>query len=286
MGLSCGGGPTLPGLGKIELEQLCSDVGRCEARGDDAVSTLKGRKARPIFLAETQGPESYLGKVAPERKAESVLKTCGSDIGKSDWLESGPTLRVVELTSDGKKSLKEALKAHLARQLLERPALLEGQEANLESIVDSATGSAGLQKVSMVSQTYWLKDAAFEKRVAQCGEEESENIIYSLTLLQMSDLSRKELESKLYTGLGAKLLADAKSDSVPAPQEPSEAAPSEALDDASAPAAAQVSSAGGEAAAADPMVARRAALTELSFAAVRALANELRLIAAFGYDAK
>ena len=275
--MHCGGGPTLPGLGTVKVEHLCADPSRCDARGDKAVATLQGGGATPIFLAEKQGPEHYLGKVAPERNARSVLKTCGGDVVRDDWFESGQTVRVVELTSDGKRSLREALKAHLAQELLAHPALLAGNEAKLESIVDGAATGASLQKVSMVSQTYWLSDAAFERRVAQCGEEEQENIVYSLTLLSLSELSRKELEAKLYAGLSAKLAYAG-----PAP----EAAPAPAA--VHDPEATPAAEAPLEAAVAplDPMVAHKLALQERAFATVRALANELRMIAAFGYDEK
>lgn len=292
MGLSCGGGPTLPGLGRVDVAALCGDAARCDARGDEAKSTLTGRKARPVFLAATQGPESYLGKVAPERNAASVLKTCGSDIVKSDWVESGPTLRVLELSSEGKKSLREALKTHLAAKLLAQPKLLATQkDASVEALVDAAASGASLQKVGMVSQTYWLTNAAFERRVAQCGEEDYENIIYSLTLLQMSELSHKELESRLYAGLAAKLGPAPALTSGQAEQEPVALdGESEEAVVGSAPAAEPSDTMEGEpsdtmeAAPSDPAAAHEALLRELAFGAVRALANELRIIAAFGYD--
>jgi hypothetical protein len=283
MGSCGGGGPTLHGLGKVELAQLCSDVSRCEARGDKAISTLNGRSARPIFLADKQGPSSYLGKVAPDRKAASVLKTCGGDVVRDDWLESGQTVRVLELTSDGKKSLRDAIKAHLGQELLAHPALLEGRESQLETIVEQASSGASLKRVSMVSQTYWLTDSAFEKRVGQCGEEEHENIIYSLTLLQLSEFSRKELESKIFDALAAKL------------SEPAPAAEGSAVTGAASAVAEEAGSAPSDGAPPeplepsptpppDPRLARRMALQERAFGAVRALASELRLIAALGYD--
>lgn len=278
LGLSCGG-PALPGLGKIKLEQLCNDPARCDAHGDATVSTLKGRKARPVFLAAKQGPESYLGKVAPDRRAESVLKTCGGDVVRDDWLESVKTVRTVELTSDGKKSLRAALRAHLAQELLDHPELLAGQSAGVDAVVDAATNGISLQRVSMVSQTYWLSDSAFERRVGQCGEEEYENIIYSLTLLQLSDLTRQELEAKLEAGLVQKLgtsPATALSDAPP----DVEASGGELPEDESAAS----DSATAESPRSTPD--RAAVLHERAFSAVQALASELRLIAAFGYDEK
>lgn len=274
MGLNCGG-PQLPGLGSIKVEQLCGqgDVKRCDARGDHAVSTIAGRKASPIFLAAKQGPASYLGKVAPERNAGSVLKTCGAEVVRDDWLASEPTIRVVELESDGKKSLRDSVKGHIAQELFARPALLTGHESQVESIVEAVAQAASLQKVSMVSQTYWLTDSAFEKRVAQCGEEEYENIVYSLTLLQLSELSRKELEAKVYGALLSKL------GTTQAAIEP--AAPGAADEGA---AAAVEASAGGEAEATNEAPTHPRALLDCASSAVGALANELRLIAAFGYD--
>lgn len=274
MGLNCGG-PQLPGLGSIKVEQLCGrgDVKRCDARGDVAVSTIAGRKASPIFLAAKQGPASYLGKVAPARNARSVLKTCGAEVVRDDWLASEPTIRVVELEGDGKKSLRDSIKGHIAQELFARPALLAGHETQVESIIEAVAQSAGLQKVSMVSQTYWLTDSAFEKRVAQCGEEEYDNIVYSLTLLQLSELSRKELEAKVYGALLSKLGA------TDAAAEPT--APGVAEDGA---AAAVEPSAGGETEPAEEAPTSPRALLDCASSAVGALANELRLIAAFGYD--
>lgn len=275
MGLHCGG-PQLPGLGSIKVEQLCGrgDVKRCDARGDHAVSTIAGGKASPIYLAAKQGPASYLGKVAPERNARSVLKTCGAEVVRDDWLASEPTIRVVELESDGKKSLRESIKGHIAQELFARPALLTGHEAQVESIVEAVAQAASLQKVSMVSQTYWLTDSAFEKRVAQCGEEEYDDIVYSLTLLQLSELSRKELEAKVYGALLSKLGA------TEAPADP--AAPSDAEDGAEEAEA----TAGGETGSDGEAPTSPRALLDCASSAVGALANELRLIAAFGYDEK
>jgi len=260
---ACGGSATrLRGLGKVSTKSLCSDVARCEVRGDEAVSTVKGGKTSPIYLAEHQGPESYLGKVAPERQARSVLKTCGGDVGRNDWLETGPTVRVVELGGDGKAELRAMLRAQLGNALLARPRLVEDAPVSIDAVVESASARAGVARVTLVSQTYWLKDAAFEKRVGQCGEEELPNIIYSFTLIRLSDLTQKELESKLLAGLVEKLA-------------PELAAGGDDGDDGGrgeSPEAAQEST------------AQRGLLKEVAFDAVRGLSNELRLIAAFGFD--
>ncbi|MEY4509601.1 MAG: hypothetical protein RLZZ450_1723 [Pseudomonadota bacterium] len=152
--LSCSGETRLPSLGAVKPEQLCSEIARCDVRGDEAVSTLSGRNTTPIHLADGQGPESYLGKVAPKRKANSVLKTCGGDVAHDDWLETGPAARTVELSDQGKQQLRASLKAHLAQQLLAHPQVLEGQTGSIDALVESASQGLGLQKVGLLSQTY------------------------------------------------------------------------------------------------------------------------------------
>jgi len=277
--LSCQGPTRLPSLGVVKPEQLCSDVKRCDVRGDQAVSTLTASKQPPIHLAEHQGPESYLGKVAPKRNGNSALKTCGGDVTHADWLETGPASRTVELAEQGKQQLRAALKTHLGQQLLEHPQALEGQTASIDAVVDAASQGLGLSRVGLLSQTYWLTDAAFERRVGQCGEEEYKNVIYSLTLLRLSDLTRKELEAKLLAGLTAKLPgpgqdkveADAGADAlVPAAAEAAPSAPVADASDGGIPV--------------DSVAAHQALLRELSYGAVQSLAAELRTIAALGFD--
>lgn len=274
--LSCSGETRLPSLGAVEPEQLCSEIKRCDVRGDEAVSTLRG-KTTPIHLADGQGPESYLGKVAPKRKANSVLKTCGGDVTHDDWLETGPAARTVVLSDQGKQQLRASLKAHLAQQLLAHPQVLEGQTSGIDALVESATQGLGLQKVGLLSQTYWLKDAAFERRVGQCGEEEYKDIIYSLTMLRLSDLTQKELETKLLANLEAKLPYLDPSKKHDAGVE-AEATTPEVAAPASAP------SEGDAGAPVDPAEAHKALLVELGYGAVKALASELRTIAALGFD--
>jgi hypothetical protein len=273
LGLSCGGGNTnLPSLGSVPPSSLCDDVKRCDVRGDQAVITLA---KSPIHLAEKQGPESYLGKVAPKRVANSVLKTCGGDVARTDWLETGPTAHAVKLSDNGKQQLRASLKNFLAQQLLAHPDLLEGKEVTLESAIEAGSQGVAPQEVNLVSQTYWLTDSAFERRVGQCGEEDYADIIYSLTLLQLSDLTRREIESKLLNNLTAKLTPKAA-----APEVPAEGEAAEALE-ASAPDAGLAS-----ASAASEGAAQHAQLKELAFGTVKALAGELRTIAAFGFDEK
>jgi hypothetical protein len=276
--LSCQRPTSLPSLGVVKPEQLCSDVKRCDVRGDEAVSTISGSKQPPIHLAEHQGPESYLGKVAPKRNGNSALKTCGGDVSHDDWLETGPAARTVELADQGKQQLRAALKTHLGQQLLEHPEALAGQTATIDAVVEGASQGLGLSRVGMLSQTYWLTDAAFERRVGQCGEEEYKNVIYSLTLLRLSDLTHKELEAKLLAGLLAKLpgpgSAEARSDGGELAREP-DAVTAE-------PAAPALVSDGGVAS--DPRQAHQALLRELAYGAVQSLASELRTIAALGFD--
>ncbi|HEX5656395.1 MAG TPA: hypothetical protein VFX59_04335 [Polyangiales bacterium] len=262
LGLSCGGGnTTLPALGSVPPSSLCTDVKRCDVRGDTAVTTLAGT---PIHLADKQGPESYLGKVAPKRVASSVLLTCGGEIVRDDWLETGPTARAVKVSDQGKQELRASLKNFLAQQLLAHPEVLEGRNATIESVIDASTQGTTPGVVNLVSQTYWLTDTAFEKRVGACGEENYADIIYSLTLLSLSDLTRKEIESKLLTNLSNKLAA--------APSPKADEGEEAALEGAP------------EAAPAGDDEAQSSRLKELAFATVKALAGELRTIAALGFD--
>lgn len=276
--LGCSASTTLPSLGKIKPETLCSDIKRCDVRGDVAVSTLSGRKAVPIHLAAGQGPESYLGKVAPKRKANSVLKTCSGDVARDDWLETGPAARTLELTDQGKALLRGSLRAHLAEALLAHPEALVGQASptTIDATVDAAASKLGLSRVGLLSQTYWLKDAAFERRVGQCGEENYGDIIYSLTLLRLSDLTQKELESKLVNSLEAKLALRPQSADEQASGKPH----AEPLDLLLAPSAAPSASVP----AVDLAEAHHALLRELAYTTVQALASELRTIAALGFD--
>ena len=276
--VGCNATTTLPSLGTIKPETLCSDIKRCDVRGDVAISTLSGRKVVPIHLAAGQGPESYLGKVAPKRKANSVLKTCNGDVTRDDWLETGPAARTLELTDQGKVLLRGSLRAHLAEALLAHPEAPVGQASptTIDATVDAAASGLGLSRIGLLSQTYWLKDAAFERRVGQCGEENYADIIYSLTLLRLSDLTQKELESKLIIGLEAKLALRPQS----VEEQVSGKSHAEPLDLLLAPAAAPAASVPPV----DVAEAHHALLRELAYTTVQALASELRTIAALGFD--
>jgi hypothetical protein len=79
----------------------------------------------------------------------------------------------------------------------------------LKANVDAAVAAVDFAKVSLVEQTHWLSDAAFEKRVGQCGEDFYEQVIYSITVISMADLFQKDLEMKLGASLAAKLIKSA-----------------------------------------------------------------------------
>lgn len=278
LGLSCGGGnTTLPALGSVPPSSLCSDVKRCDVRGDKAVSTLQ---SGPVHLADKQGPESYLGKVAPKRVADSVLLTCGGEVVRDDWLETGPTARTLKVSDEGKQKLRASLKNFLAQQLLAHPELLAGGNTTVEALIDAGTQGTTPSELSLVSQTYWLTDSAFEKRVGQCGDENYADIIYSLTLLSLSDLTRREVESKLLANLEAKLpeppLAEVEAPPASEPAAHVEGPETPEAKPAAAPAA--------PAPPPDAHAVREALLKEMAFNTVKGLAGELRTIAAFGFD--
>jgi hypothetical protein len=116
-----------------------------------------------------------------------------------------------------------------------------------------------------VSQTYWLNDTAFERRVTQCGEEERDNIVYSMTVIAPSQAFQTDLSLKLERALNEKLgpggaAADA---------DAGEPVPSEAAD----PAASEGES--------KNAFARHDTLAR---DVVRALARDTRVVAALGFD--
>lgn len=281
----------LRALGSVDPKQLCPDVQRCDARGDATVSTLRGRKAQPIYLGARQGPESYLGKVAPERKASSVLKTCGGDVTRDDWLVTAPARRPVSLPERGVKELRELLRNRLAEALDQQPKLLDDTGLTVAEASKRAAQQLRLTPLELTSQTYWLSDSAFEKRLGQCGEEEYENIIYSITLLSLADLARKELATQLCVGLESLWSAPARAaESEPTSSE--EQSVEKSLDALAThevqgdDLVAQARAAESEAAAA--AVARQEQRKKLSeeacFRAADALASELRIVAALGFD--
>jgi hypothetical protein len=137
-------------------------------------------------------------------------------------------------------------------------------DASLSEVVKAVQ----LDRVSWVSQTYWLNDAAFERRVTQCGEEERENIIYSLTVIAPSQAFQTDLSIKLERALNEKLGK---------PEAASADAGAElAASEATAPAAPTEEGEG----------AAHAAQRHDTLArdVVRALARDTRVVAALGFD--
>jgi hypothetical protein len=149
-----------------------------------------------------KGPEQLLGKVAPGRKAESVMKTCGAEIAANDWLSAPEVIRQFKLGADGKRELRQRLHAYLAARV---SALAIPAKSGAEASVRSVSDAVDIDQVSWVGQTYWLSDSAFERRVAQCGEEERDNIIYSFTVLAPSEAFQVDVASKLEHALNSKL---------------------------------------------------------------------------------
>jgi hypothetical protein len=196
----------LPSLGKVDPKQLCDDPARCEARGDAVHNALKN--GPPPYLAAGAGPEQFLGRVAPARNPSSALKSCGGDVKPADWLSTAPAIREVLLDKEGKQRIYDAMKAQLVAAM-GKAGLIERADADLKANVDAAVAAVDFAKVSLVEQTHWLSDAAFEKRVGQCGEDFYEQVIYSITVISMADLFQKDLEMKLGASLAAKLIKSA-----------------------------------------------------------------------------
>jgi hypothetical protein len=272
----------LPSLGKVDPKQLCDDPTRCEARGDAVHNALK--KGPPPYLAGGAGPEQFLGRVAPARNPSSALKSCGGDVKPADWLSTAPAIRDVVLDKDGKQRIYDAMKAQLVAAM-GKAGMIERADADLKANVDAAVAAVDFAKVSLVEQTHWLSDAAFEKRVGQCGEDFYEQVIYSITVIGMADLFQKDLEMKLGAALAAKLIKAAPS--------PAETAQIQASEERAAPAGE------GEVAAdvAQPPLAESAPSllasapsisTQECQAVARTAVNEVarssRFVAAFGFD--
>jgi hypothetical protein len=184
-------------FGETKLSALCADIKRCEAHGDSVINLLKKSQTR-LYLVPDKGPEQLLGKVAPERKADSVMKTCGAELAAQDWLQAPDSIRDLSLGIEGKRALRARLHAYLASRVatLALPSD-QGAEASIRSVAQEVA----LDRVSWLSQVYWLTDGAFERRVAQCGEEERENIIYSMTVLSPSASFQSDLIVKLRSAL-------------------------------------------------------------------------------------
>jgi hypothetical protein len=190
-------GARIEPFGETKLAALCEDTKRCEAHGDKVINLLKKGGAR-LYLVPDKGPEQLLGKVAPARKVDSVMKTCGADIAAQDWLQAPDAVRDLKLDAEGKRALRARLHAYLAGRV---GSFALSPERGAETSIRSVAQEVALERVSWVSQTYWLTDGAFERRVAQCGEEERENIIYSMTVLSPSASFQSDLTVRLRAAL-------------------------------------------------------------------------------------
>jgi hypothetical protein len=249
-------------FGETKLSALCVDEKRCETRGDSVVNLLKQKGTQRLYLAKDKGPEQLLGKVAPERKAESVLKTCGAEISVNDWLAAPEALRSFTLGERGKAALRERLRSYLSARA---DALSVSEKQTVDASLNAVVEAVQLDSVSWVSQSYWLNDAAFERRVAQCGEEERANIVYAMTVIAPSQAFQTDLSLKLLRALDDKLGKPAAASAADA-GEPAEATVPPATSDASqAPALGQRHD-------------------TLARDVVRALARDTRVVAALGFD--
>lgn len=206
---TCGGRAThIRSIGEVRIQNLCDDPSRCEVRGDAYTNVLKDRSEPRQYLAPGQGPDQYLGKVAPERNIRGALVTCGAPLTSADWLHTAPVVRAVKLDAKGAGELTSSLRSHLSRHLATHPELQDqGAERTMEGIIDSALAAVRPRTVRVGSQSFWLSDSAFEKRVGLCGEEEYENIVYSITVLELSPTFQLDLEAALRHGLEAAMRA-------------------------------------------------------------------------------
>jgi len=252
-------------FGEAKLEALCADTRRCGARGDSVVNLLKSNKAARIYLLPDKGPEQLLGKVAPGRKADSVMNTCGAEIAASDWLAAPDTIRQFKLGADGKHELRQRLHAYLAARV---SALTIPAKSGAGASVKAISEAVDIDEVSWVGQTYWLSDAAFERRVAQCGEEERENIIYSFSVLSPSEAFQVDVEAKLQHALNEKLGPLPEPDAGSATDDNDAGLQTESQEDSTAAAA-------GATVQRYDTIARDVA---------RALARDTRVLAALGFD--
>jgi hypothetical protein len=189
-------------FGGVQLSALCNDTRRCEARGDKVFNLLTNKRSPRLDLAPQKGPEQVLGKVAPKRKIDSVLKSCGKEVTPSDWLASAEAIRELPLDAEGKAEVQSRLRATLSSRA---GALHLSGEQMVEATLREVIGSLQLKRASWVSRTYWLSDVAFERRVGQCGEEERKDIVYSLTVLEPSQGFQSDLAKQLEQALRAQL---------------------------------------------------------------------------------
>lgn len=260
-------------FGEAKLSALCADEKRCETRGDSVINLLKQKGTQRLYLAPDKGPEQLLGKVAPERKAESVLKTCGAEVAANDWLTAPETLRTFTLGEHGKEELRERLRSYLSARA---GALAVSEKKTVDASLSDVVKAVPLDRVSWVSQTYWLNDTAFERRVTQCGEEERENIVYSLTVIAPSQAFQTDLSIKLEQALNEKLgKKDAAGEDAGAELTASEAT----LAPTPPPEGETATASGSEG---EPAAAQRH--DTLARDVVRALARDTRVVAALGFD--
>jgi hypothetical protein len=255
-------------FGESKVDALCNDQKRCEAHGDKVLNLLNSKKQARLYLAPGKGPEQLLGKVAPKRKADSVMKTCGAEIKPDDWLAAPEGIREFALGKHGKDELRRRLRAYLSARV---PALSFPQGRSVEASLSAVIDAVSLERVSWVSQTYWLTDTAYERRVGQCGEDERENIIYSLTLLSPSQAFQVDLADKLVHALESQLK----------PSTP-DANPAASETEADSSTAAE----GQPSAASEPSAEPPPASTHenVAYDVVRALARDTRVVAALGCD--
>lgn len=195
-------GARIEPFGEAKLSALCADEKRCETRGDAVINLLKQKGAQRMYLAPDKGPEQLLGKVAPARKADSVLKTCGAEVAANDWLATPDALRSFALGEHGKEELRERLRSYLSARAA---GLAISEKKSIDASLSEVVSAVQLDRVSWVSRTYWLSDAAFERRVTQCGEEERDNIVYSMTVIAPSQAFQTDLALRLEHALNEKL---------------------------------------------------------------------------------
>jgi hypothetical protein len=253
-------------FGETKLDSLCEDAKRCDARGDSVTNLLSKTKAQRLYLSPEKGPEQLLGKVAPKRDAGSVLKTCGADIALADVVTAPEEIRDFALGSHAKEELRQRLHAYLSSRTA---ALSIPDKQTVDSSLSAIIHGLQLDRASWVSQTYWLTDGAFERRVGQCGEEERKNIVYSLTVLSPSQAFQADLTSKLAQALSA-TLSKAGDAGVEAGAEPVATSETPAIE---VPAASDEE--------ADAGVPTHDTLAR---DVVRALARDTRVVAALGFD--
>ncbi len=228
---TCGGRAThIRSIGEVRVQNLCDDPARCDVRGDAYANVLRDRSEPRQYLAAGQGPEQYLGKVAPERNIRGALLTCGAPLASADWLHAAPVIRTVKLDAKGAGELTSSLRSHLSRHLAAHPELQDqSADQTMEGIIDSALAAVRPRTVSMGSKSFWLSDTAFEKRVALCGDEEYENIVYSITLLELSPTFQLDLEAALRHGLEAAVRAQSETAALQSEKAISDPSPQDAL---------------------------------------------------------